>query len=258
MTSYNRTKINRLISQWPRGTVASASYLKELGISQELLAWYKRSGWLESYGRGAYVLAGDKVEWTGALYALQKHLRIHVHTGGKTALELMGYGHFVPVRQKVFLYGERGLSLPAWFEKSLQNMDFAYVKTNLFPPGYDDGLTEFKSGEFAVTISAPERAVMEMLHLVPNVVGFEESSLIMENLAGLRPELVQKLLEACRFIKVKRLFLYLAEKCSHPWFSRLDLSKLNMGKGKRLIVPHGMLDKKYQITIPRQERESTE
>ena len=120
------------------------------------------------------------------------------------------------------------------------------------------GLTEFKSGEFAVTISAPERAAMEMLHLVPKVVGFEEASLIMENLAGLRPELVQKLLEACRFVKVKRLFLYLAEKYSHPWFSRLDLSKLDLGKGKRLIVQRGMLDKKYQITVPRQERESTE
>ena len=130
--------------------------------------------------------------------------------------------------------------------------------TNLFPPGYEDGLSEFKSGEFAVTISAPERAAMEMLHLVPNVVGFEESSLIMENLAGLRPELVLKLLEACRFVKVKRLFLYLAEKYSHPWFSRLDLSKLDLGKGKRLIVARGMLDKKYQITVPRQERDSTE
>jgi hypothetical protein len=258
MTTDNRTKINKLISQWPRGTVASVSYLKEQGFSQELLVWYKRSGWLESYGRGAYVLAADKVEWTGALYALQKHLKMSVHTGGKTALELKGYGHFVPMRQKVFLYGERGLSLPAWFKKSMQNRNFAYVKTNLFPPGYAEGLTEFKSGEFAVTISAPERAAMEMIHLVPKVVGFEEASLIMENLAGLRPELAQKLLEACRFVKVKRLFLYLAEKYSHPWFSRLDLSQLDLGKGKRLIVPHGMLDKKYQITVPRQERKSTE
>ena len=223
------------------------------------MAWYKRSGWLESYGRGAYILASDKVEWTGALYSLQKHLKMKtVHAGGKTALELRGYGHFVPMRQKVYLYGERGLSLPAWFKKSMQNRDFAYVRTNLFPPGNEDGLTEFKAGEFAVTISAPERSAMEMLHLVPNVVGFEEASLIMENLAGLRPGLVQKLLETCRFVKVKRLFLYLAEKYSHPWFSRLDLSKLDLGKGKRLIVQRGMLDKKYQITVPRQERESTE
>jgi hypothetical protein len=257
MTTDTRTKINKLISQWPRGTVASASYLKELGLSQELLAWYKRSGWLKSYGRGAYILASDTVEWTGALYSLQKHLKT-VHAGGKTALELKGYGHFVPMRQKVYLYGERGFSLPAWFKKSMQNRDFAYVMTNMFPPGYEDGLTEFKSGEFAVTISAPERSAMEMLHLVPNVVGFEEASLIMENLAGLRPELVQKHLETCRFVKVKRLFLYLAEKYSHPWFSRLDLSKVDLGKGKRLIVQRGMLDKKYQITVPRRERESTE
>jgi hypothetical protein len=258
MTTDNRTKINSLISQWPRSTVASVSYLKEQGFSQELLAWYKRSGWLESYGRGAYVLAGDKVEWTGALYALQKQLKMCVHAGGKTALELKGYGHFIPTRQKLFLYGERGSSLPLWFRKSMKPGDYRYVRTNLFSPGYAEGLTEFKSREFSITLSAPERASMEMLHLVPKDVGFEEASLITENLAGLRPELVQKLLGACRFVKVKRLFLYLAEKYSHPWFSRLDLSKLDLGKGKRLIVQHGMLDKRYQITVPRQERESTE
>ncbi len=238
--------------------MAPASSLKEQGFSQELLAWHKRSGWLESYGHGAYILAGDKVEWTGALYALQIHLKMPVHAGGKTALELKGYSHFVPVRQKVFLYGERGSSLPAWFRKSMKPGEYEYVRTNLFAPGYANGLSELSSGEFTVTISAPERAAMEMLHLVPKDVGFEEASLIMENLAGLRPELVQKLLEACRFVKVKRLFLYLSEKYAHPWFSRLDLSKPDLGKGKRQIVPHGMLDKKYQITVPRQERESTE
>lgn len=233
-----------------RDTVASASYLKEQGFSQELLVWYKRSGWLESYGRGAYVLAGDKVEWPGALYALQRHLKMSVHTGGKTALEMKGYGHFVPMRQEVFLYGESGLSLPAWFKKSMQKRDFAYVMTNLFPSGYQDGLTELNPASSPLPFQLRNEQPMEMPHLVPKVVGFEEALLIMENLAGLRPELVQKLLEACRFVKVKRLFLCLAEKHSHPWFSRLDLSKLDLGKGKRLIVPHGMLDKKYQITIP--------
>ena len=258
MTHDNRTKINRLISQWPRGTVASTSYLKDKGFSHELLLWYKRSGWLESYGHGAYILAGDKVEWTGWLYALQKQLRMNDHAGGKTALELKGYGHYVPMRQKVFLYGERGKSLPAWFRKALQNIEYEYVRTNLFPPGYSDGLTEFQSGGFSITISSPERAAMEMLHLVPGDIGFEEASLIMENLAGLRPNLVQQLLDVCKFVKVKRLFLYLSEKHSLPWFSRLVLSKLELGKGKRVIVPRGTLDRKYQITVPRQGMESTE
>jgi len=32
--------------------------------------------------------------------------------------------------------------------------------------------------------------------------------------------------------------------------SKLDLSKVALGKGKRMIVPHGRFDAKYQITVP--------
>lgn len=257
MTTDNRTKINILIRRWPRGTVASASFLKRQGYSQELLLWYKRSGWLESYGHGAYMVAGDKVDWTGALFCLQRHMDMPIHAGGKTALELKGYGHFVPVRQKIFLYGERGRHLPSWFETSMKN-SFAYIQTNLFPPGYTEGLTDFNSGEFSVSISAPERAALEMLHLVPDDVSFEEAALLLENLVGLRPDLVQKLLENCRFMKVKRLFLYLSEKASHAWLPQLNLNKVDLGKGKRMIALHGMLDSRYRITVPRQESESSE
>ena len=91
---------------------------------------------------------------------------------------------------------------------------------------------------------------MEMLHLVPKEIGFEEAQLIMENLVTLRPDVVQGLLAACRSVKVKRLFLYMAERQEHPWLSKLDLSKISLGKGKRMIIPNGRFDAKYQITVP--------
>jgi len=73
----------------------------------------------------------------------------------------------------------------------------------------------------------------------------------MEMLTGLRPDLLQKLLEECKSIKVNRLFLYMAEKAGHSWLDDLDLSKIDLGKGKRSIVKNGVLNSKYQITIPR-------
>ncbi len=91
---------------------------------------------------------------------------------------------------------------------------------------------------------------MEMLHLVPRKVGFDEAQLIMENLVTLRPAVVQGLLMECSSVKVKRLFLYMAERQKHPWLSKLDLSKIDLGKGKRMIVPNGRYDAKYQITVP--------
>jgi hypothetical protein len=99
------------------------------------------------------------------------------------------------------------------------------------------------------------QSAMEMLHLVPKTVGFEEAMLVMENLATLRPAVVQSLLEACRSVKVKRLFLYMAERHGHPWASQLDHSRLNLGRGKRVIVPGGKLDKRYLVTVPRQSLE---
>ncbi|MBM4330739.1 MAG: hypothetical protein FJ117_05840 [Deltaproteobacteria bacterium] len=56
------TKINLLIRKWPRGTVAMASYLKRQGFTYDLLTKYRRSGWIKSFGQGAYFLPEDRVE----------------------------------------------------------------------------------------------------------------------------------------------------------------------------------------------------
>jgi hypothetical protein len=249
---YEKTsKINRLVSQWPRGTPAAASYLNTKGFSHDLLTQYKKSGWIQSFGRGAYVLSGDRVEWPGAVYALQKQLGLNVHPGGKTALELKGYGHYLPSgKRTIFLYATQGLVLPAWFKGERLGVKFFLVRTNLFREAPERGFSEVKEKEFTVKVSAAERAAMEMLHLVPGRVGFDEALRIMESLATLRSEMVQEMLCACRSIKVKRLFLAMAERHGHPWVSELDLSLVDLGKGKRMIVPGGRYDKKYQITVP--------
>jgi hypothetical protein len=72
----------------------------------------------------------------------------------------------------------------------------------------------------------------------------------MGNLVTLRPDTVQGLLEACHSVKVKRLFLYMAESQEHSWLARVNLSKVDLGKGKRVIIPHGRYDQKYRITVP--------
>ncbi len=246
-----KSKINRLISQWPRGTVSTASYLNTLGFGHDLLVRYKKSAWLQSFGRGAYILHGDKVEWPGSLYALQTQLGLNVHPGGKTALELKGYAHYLPSgKRKVFLYGPPGQVLPTWFKGERLGADIVMTRTNLFPSDGKDGLSKFKEKGFCIEISSPERAAMEMLHLVPEKISFKEALLIMENLVSLRPDMVQRLLVMCRSIKVKRLFMYMAEKHGHSWISDLDLSRIELGKGKRMIVPNGKYDRKYLITVP--------
>jgi hypothetical protein len=71
MSTESKTKINRLINQWTVGTPSATSYLTASGFGRDLLVKYKNSGWLEPFGRGAYIRSGDKVDWPGALYTLQ-------------------------------------------------------------------------------------------------------------------------------------------------------------------------------------------
>ncbi|MDI1337495.1 MAG: type IV toxin-antitoxin system AbiEi family antitoxin domain-containing protein, partial [Lacunisphaera sp.] len=74
--------------------------------------------------------------------------------------------------------------------------------------------------------------------------------LLFEGLGTLRPALLQTLLEKCTSVKVKRLFLHLAELQRHPWLRELDQSRISLGRGKRVLVAGGRLDPKFLITVP--------
>lgn len=253
MTTNNSTKINKLISNWPKGTVYSTQYLKKLGYNYDLLRFYKKGQWLESIGNGAYKLFNDSISWYGGLYALQTQLGLNIHAGGKTALMLKGFSHYVnPKTPKVFLYSTRGTKLPLWFVKNNWDAEIEFTTTNLFSLSMPETFTSYPYRDFEILISAPERAAMEMLYHVPGNQGFDESQKIMESLFTLRPDIVQKLLENCTSIKVKRLFMYMAEKQNFDWIQKLKLNQIDFGKGERQIVKGGILDKKYKITVPKE------
>ncbi|KUG23047.1 ynd [hydrocarbon metagenome] len=238
--------------QFPKGVVLTASYLNSQGIDGQLLARYKKSGWLESIGDGAYVTRGDKVDWRGALSAMQSQLKLPVHCGARTALELQGYSHYAFSQTRdVFLFGPSGQKLPLWFLKHDWGVSFTYKMTSLFPDNLPAGYVDFPWGDLSIRISSPERAAMEMLYHVPAKQGFDEAMKIMESLLSLRPGLVQKLLESCASIKVKRLFLYMAQAANLPFAAKLNLKKVNLGKGDRTVVKSGRLDPQYRITVPR-------
>ena len=75
---------------------------------------------------------------------------------------------------------------------------------------------------------------------------------IMEQLTALRPEMVQFLLENTDNFRIKRLFLYMAEKAGHAWFGKLDRSKIQLGTGKRQLTDKRVYVPEYMITIPKE------
>ena len=108
-------------------------------------------------------------------------------------------------------------------------------------------------GPYRVKVSAPERAMMEVRERVPLVDSYEEARLLMEGAHDSASRIVQSLLEKCASVKVKRLFMLLAENCKHAWVQKVDLSKVDFGKGKRALVKGGRFDSKYKITVPNTE-----
>lgn len=244
-------KINRLIKGWPRGAVYTSGFLKKKGFSKQLINRYKISGWLESIGTGAYIPEGSTVEWSGGLYALQQQLHLPVHPGGKTALILKGYGHFVTQNLKsVSLFALPNIRIPTWFHNHDWGVDISIVSKNLFSGNPETTLTDYSAGDFTIKISSPERAALEMADLIPDRQTFEEAYLLMENLISLRHKIVQHLLENCHSIKAKRLFMFLAENQQHSWFKNISLHNVDLGEGKRSVIKGGRLDKKYLITVP--------
>jgi hypothetical protein len=104
--------------------------------------------------------------------------------------------------------------------------------------------------DWPLTLSTSERAVLELLDELPDRESFHQADKLMEGLANLSPRRLQKLLEDCRSVKVKRLFFFFADRHAHAWLKRLERKRIDLGKGKRMLVRGGKLDSKYEITVP--------
>jgi hypothetical protein len=99
-------------------------------------------------------------------------------------------------------------------------------------------------------MSSPERAILELLDEVPQRETFHQADVLMEGLRNLRPRRLHMLLVECHSVKVKRLFLWFAERHNHAWLKGLDRKEIDLGHGKRMLARGGKLDTKFNITVP--------
>ena len=245
MSMQNERKLKTLFKIWPMHTALPVAWLKEKGFSKSLIQKYIASGWLQYLSRGVVARPDDAIEWSGFLWGLQQRNSFHV--GGKTALELQGKAHFVKFQEsKIFLFTKPGVSLPKWVKRDKSSITFINVPTNLF--ARDIGLKDYSFGEYSLKISNSARAFLEYIHLSKKYYNLDEAYYLMENLQFLSHDLMQEALEECRSVKVKRFVLCLAKKQNVNWFSKLDRSKINLGKGIRKGVENGRYDSEFLIT----------
>lgn len=255
MGSQKADKLNPLQRLLPAGLIADAAWLRAQGYSRQLVAKYVRAGWLETPARGAYRRPGPPLKWQHVVLSLQHLSGLAIAVGGRTALELHGFAHYLTLSgaAEIHLYGAG--RLPGWVGQLALAEHFSFHGDTLFAAeagSRELGLTELRWGEWdrAIMLSTPERAILEFLLEVPGRETFHHADMLMQGLASLSPRRLSRLLALCRNVKVKRLFLWLAERHRHAWLDRLDLAKVDLGKGKRSLVPGGRLNAKYGITVP--------
>jgi len=252
MSRENRDKLNHLLARWPDGVVMTAHWLVKHGYSFQLIEKYARYGWIKRIGQGAYTKFNDLGSWVGGVHALQEQLCLPVHVGGISALEINGFAQYLPLgdaqRNSITLYNttEKRIKPSKWFLDAFTNCTF--LQKNLFEK--EVGLDKKEIDKIVVMVSAPERAILEVLSIVPTSFDYAHVYDLIENLQLLKPELMQELLQQCLSIKVKRLFIYLADKQQLPCFKYLNVNLIDLGKGKRVIKPGGEYIAKYELSVP--------
>lgn len=250
MTAAETGKLKRLLDVWPAHVVMTSARLAELGISHGLARQYVKNGWMDRVGVGAFKRPNDNVGWAGAVESLQDQLQMPVHVGALSALAVQGYQQYLRLgHEAIFLFSAPDVVLPAWFRNRDWGAAIHLVATKLLPDGL--GLHRDDVEGHKLTLSTPERAILECLHLAPDRIDLMESVEVAQGLLTLQPDLMQALLEACNSIKVRRLFLFVAAKNALPVLKRLDLSRIDLGSGARSIVKGGVYHAGSRLTLPR-------
>jgi len=235
----------------PDGLLVDRKWLKDKGFKRPTVDYYLRSGAIAAVARGVYRRPGPPLKWQHVVYSLQV-LGYAVHIGGRTAMELQGMAHYLPVRgmQHIWLYGTK--KMPAWVNRLDMNCRFTLGSSHLLTQLPEAALTTLPFGhwDWPLHCARPELALLEILADVHTADDFEPVDKLFESATTLRPNVLMKVLMACNQVKAKRLFLWLADRHGHAWFKKLDTDNIDLGSGKRMLIKGGRLVPRYQITVP--------
>jgi hypothetical protein len=285
MGQQKQVKLNWLQLNLPEGLLVDANWLQRHGYSSPLRSKYVAHGWLDQVARSVYRRPSAKLpapneeealRWQHVVISLQTLLECPFAVGGRTALELQGFAHYLSAAgpQEIHLYGDK--TPPGWVSKLkldtrlvfhnagklfkdgavprelLEQSGNIQTRRNASTDPISDGFIRQPWGhwEWPLIMSSPERAILELLDEVPQRETFHQADVLMEGLRNLSPRRLHTLLVECRSVKVKRLFLWFAERHNHAWLKGLDRKGIDLGQGKRMLVRGGKLDTKFNITVP--------
>ena len=246
------TKIQQIIEDNPNVSLLFGEWLSKQKLDAKSQYAYMKRGWLDRISKGVYVLKGKTPTLFNAIAAYNNQLDKHCVIGAYTALELRGYSHYLSLgKPTAFLFTDRFNKIPTWLINREWDMTVRYMTTSFL--GEDlKGVEQVPVDGEILLVSSPERAFLECLNLPEASSSLLDIYYIMESLTTLRPKLLQQLLESCSSQKVKRLFLYMAEKAGHQWFNALKVDSIVISKSRLMAVTTGKYISKYNMTVPKE------
>lgn len=246
------TKIQQILETAPRDSVLFGSWLSEQGLDARGQYAYMKSGWLDRVSKGVYKIHGTTPKLLATISTYNAQQGKSCVVGAYTALDLRGYSHYVPMgKPTAYLFTDKRNKLPTWLLIGEWDISVKYMTTSFLGDGLS-GVNTMNVEQHELLVSSPERAMLECLNMPDSHSSLLDIYYIMESLTTLRPKLVQSLLETCTSQKVKRLFLYMAEKANHPWFKALRAEDVNIGTSRLMVTTTGKYINKYNMTISKE------
>jgi hypothetical protein len=256
MAAKSKKKLEQCL---PEGQLVNRAWLKAKGFDRPRVDYALRAGKLTAVSHGVYRRPGPPLKWEHVVYSLNE-MGYPVHVGGRSALELQGIAHYLPMdgRHRIDLYSH--MKIPSWTLDFSTSFQFEIYTKRLFDGFLETGLMTMPFGawDWPVPCSSPERAMIELLADVRGSADFSVADTFFEGLVNLRPDMLRDLLINCKQIKAKRLFLWFTDRHDHAWRHALETEDIDLGRGKRMIVKGGAYDTAYQITVPRQMAKKNE
>lgn len=261
MDATRSQNLKKLLHLVPAGYLVDAAWLVSQGFAHESLRDYVKRGWLNRIARGVFrrplpstaaTPTSNSIDWKTCILSAQHIMGHDLHVGGTTALGEQGYAHYLGLGESapVWVYGD---GLPSWLVKLPMDARIRTRSRSLFANpelGLIEGKTTGQPWRWGLTISTPERAILEAMDELPDHESFHTLDMVFESLTTLRPKLLSDLLQACRKIKVKRLFFVFADRHDHPWRKRIDPQAFGLGSGDRALVQGGRIHPRYRIMVP--------
>ena len=233
MDTIYTNKLKNLFGSLRSNRPMTSAELHELNISADLLVYYVKAGWLKRLANGVYAKPNAVLELNPCLNLLQQKIK-GLHVGGKSALELYGYRHYLNKIPLTRLYAWDSAKLPDWF---LAEFNADVKRKRLFHESPEDMLnvSHFNNDIAAPLVSEPERAVLEMLSDIPSSQEFGEAEEIMESALNFRAEVMSNLLHQCENIKTVRLFLKIAAKHNLSVYEELKHMSFPTGSNRNWV-----------------------